>query len=302
MAAAVWKRSRYEHKKTTLFWTLEDFPDKHFLQDDDTIIKSPSFKIPDLNDDGNCAAIQLLLSLTGTEGVLKLDIKLTEKNPQTDTTVMPTDFAVGLFTKEGEVENFGGQEDWKKVNKHLFQLGEDVGSWYLLPVTELLENAYSLLPNDRMTVVLELQYHNYVPSLGQHHVNTVREVKVMLARPEEEVAYDLFDPGDRHLSDFEIKCDDWSFFCHKVILARGSKYFDTMLKHTDMKEAKENYHVIEGMTSETLSNVIRYIYTKKLKPKDADFELHQAADRLHLIELKDRCAFFMTNFKDCERN
>lgn len=66
--------------------------------------------------------------------------------------------------------------------------------------------------------------------------------------------------NNQQFSDFQVKCEDKSFFCHRVVLASRSKVFAAMLSH-DMKEAQQGFVEIKDFTPQVVGIFLQYLYT-----------------------------------------
>lgn len=94
---------------------------------------------------------------------------------------------------------------------------------------------------------------------------------------------------DEQFSDFQIVCGDENFSCHRNILASRSSYFRALF-NSRMDEYKTGKLDIVDMDSDTVKDVITYIYTSQVE--DLDFKAHEllaAADRYDLPGLKKSC-------------
>ena len=97
-------------------------------------------------------------------------------------------------------------------------------------------------------------------------------------------------------SDFEIICEDElesgdkykrRFRCHKIILVLGSKYYRTML----LGNFKENQGAttVTDVSSDTMANILQYLYTGEVKKCEMDVKLLLAADKYEMEHLHSVC-------------
>ena len=82
---------------------------------------------------------------------------------------------------------------------------------------------------------------------------------------------------------------------HKAIITARSTYFRTMLS-TEMKEKKESFIEIDDLRVNTVTNIIKFIYTGSLvnipTTLDEMIELTHASHRYELLNLKELCSSF----------
>ena len=103
----------------------------------------------------------------------------------------------------------------------------------------------------------------------------------------------LFDT--ENLSDVELNVDGQIFHAHKVILAARSTVFAAMFEH-EMAEKIENAVTIVDIDSKVFREILRYIYTGKVKNlEEVAFDLLTAADKYDLRKLKILCEMFIYN-------
>ncbi|XP_043468134.1 ankyrin repeat and BTB/POZ domain-containing protein BTBD11-B-like [Leptopilina heterotoma] len=87
-------------------------------------------------------------------------------------------------------------------------------------------------------------------------------------------------------SDVTFIVGEETFRGHKMILSAKSPVFDRMLS-SEMKEALTNVVVIEDMEPEVFYEVLRYIYTGKVKFPQNVFQILKAADYYNIEDLKN---------------
>jgi len=91
------------------------------------------------------------------------------------------------------------------------------------------------------------------------------------------------------LTDVIIKCDNKILACHKAVLSARSSVFQAMFQH-DMKESNNNEVIISDLDFETVKDMVRYIYSGRVKEiKDKSDLLLSAADKYDIKDLKDLC-------------
>ncbi|GIY64655.1 TD and POZ domain-containing protein 3 [Caerostris extrusa] len=96
--------------------------------------------------------------------------------------------------------------------------------------------------------------------------------------------------SDRDFSDVELKMDAESFFAHKVVLSSRSPVFKAMFL-SDMKETANNCVDITDLSSETLRQMLLFMYTDTLEDLTwaSTKDLYSAADKYDIISLRQRC-------------
>ena len=94
-------------------------------------------------------------------------------------------------------------------------------------------------------------------------------------------------------SDCIVKCGDKEYNCHKIILAGSSTVFKAMFSN-DFKEKKSSKIVIEDLEESTVTELIHYIYSGKVRNlNDQAIKLLLAADMYDLRELKETCELYL---------
>ena len=94
---------------------------------------------------------------------------------------------------------------------------------------------------------------------------------------------------DENTFDFLIYCGDDKFPVHRNILKSRSSYFNGLLSN-DFAENNTGHIVIENMDSDTVKNVIEYMYSGRLKDLESNStQLLMAANMYDLPLLKKSC-------------
>jgi hypothetical protein len=70
--------------------------------------------------------------------------------------------------------------------------------------------------------------------------------------------------SDPTFSDFKIVCEGRTFHCHKNIVASKSDVLMTMLLSEDWTENKKDTLLIEDFISETVEQMLHFVYTGEL--------------------------------------
>ena len=97
--------------------------------------------------------------------------------------------------------------------------------------------------------------------------------------------------NENSFKDFELKCGDEIFPCHKVILASRSDVFEAMFSQESFAENKNNMSTIEDCNPETLALLLEFIYSDSLKNTSAynSVDLLLLADRYNVEKLRIEC-------------
>ncbi len=98
----------------------------------------------------------------------------------------------------------------------------------------------------------------------------------------------LLESGE--LSDVQIVCQGTTFKCHKLVLATRSEVFKAMFAHKNMKEGQPSTLRIVDSTSDSVSQMINFIYTDNCEDLVQHvWELLPLADKYDLGKLKQMC-------------
>ncbi|GIZ03236.1 TD and POZ domain-containing protein 4 [Caerostris extrusa] len=96
--------------------------------------------------------------------------------------------------------------------------------------------------------------------------------------------------NDRNFSDFELRVNNESFFAHKEVLSAMSPVFKAMLL-SGMKETVNNLVDIKDLSSETLRQMLLFMYTDSVEDLTwaSTKDLYSAADKYDISSLRSRC-------------
>jgi len=94
-------------------------------------------------------------------------------------------------------------------------------------------------------------------------------------------------------SDCIVKCGNKEYNCHKIVLSGSSTVFKAMFSN-DFKEKKSSEVVIEDLEESTVTELIHYIYSGKVRNlNDQALKLLAAADKYDIRELKETCESYL---------
>jgi len=106
--------------------------------------------------------------------------------------------------------------------------------------------------------------------------------------------------NDDQFSNFWIECSDETFSCHRAVLATRSSFFRALF-NSNMDESKSGRMVVVDMSSDTIRDVLMYIYTGRVEEIDTKaMDMLEAADRFDLSGLKKACEEFLIGTLDKE--
>ncbi|CAD6231432.1 GSCOCG00001404001-RA-CDS [Cotesia congregata] len=161
-----------------------------------------------------------------------------------------------------------------------------VGGWgnrKFLETNELLEKKDELVPNNTLTIGIELTVFdsfttisNSLAALTSNHASLADDFKNLL--------------DSKIGSDVVLSVKDQLFNAHRSILMARSPVFSTMFS-LEMKERKEDRVSITDIDPEIFKSLLEFIYTDDVSNLEAIAEdLLEVADRYMVDSLKARCA------------
>ncbi|XP_053596739.1 speckle-type POZ protein B [Microplitis demolitor] len=160
-----------------------------------------------------------------------------------------------------------------------FTVGRGIAKF--LEIEELLTNKDQFLPNNTLTVCVELTiYDDYQSFL----------TKISLQTPQRKITDDLKGLYDSKInSDVIFVVGNKQFKAHKLILSTRSPVFFAMFSH-GMKENRDGEVAIPDIEPEIFNKMLEFIYTDEINNLDADAAyLLEAADKYQLRKLKSLC-------------
>jgi len=94
---------------------------------------------------------------------------------------------------------------------------------------------------------------------------------------------------DEQFANFWIVCGEETFSCHRAVLASRSSFFRALF-NSQMDESKSGKMVVVDMSTDTIRDVLMYIYSGRVEEIDNKaMDLLEAADRFDLPGLKKSC-------------
>ncbi|XP_074095898.1 speckle-type POZ protein-like [Cotesia typhae] len=177
----------------------------------------------------------------------------------------------------------------KQVNPKNFQYGRffssSIDSWGFINfavIDELLEKKDEILPNDILTVCVNLTVYDDYLQVD----NSINLMKITTQKLSEDFEKLLISKKN---SDVVIFVGDNKFDAHRFILTTRSCVFEAMFSY-DTKEKKENEVTITDIDGEIFEKLLEYIYTDKVEYLDIFAEeLLEASDKYQLQGLKEMC-------------
>ncbi|CAL1280888.1 unnamed protein product [Larinioides sclopetarius] len=203
-----------------------------------------------------------------------------------------------LLNAEGIVVDF----------KRIYEFIESTGEYQLCSKfferKKLLDDKYSLLPNDVLSLRYEIEiFYSVVWSKVENSTEVELEIN---ADVKKRLVEDSFESStddcpfrqkirrffeDGIFSDVALRTDSETFMVHKILLSSRSPVFKAMFTN-DMREKASNCIDVPDVNAGTLRRLLLYIYTNKVQVFEWDkiADLLRAADKYELLELKDLCS------------
>ncbi|XP_057318439.1 speckle-type POZ protein-like [Microplitis mediator] len=155
------------------------------------------------------------------------------------------------------------------------------GEERFLEIKELLEKKDDLIPNNTLTVGVEMTVFDDYRSFTSDYPLQKRQRKIADALKK------LFDTKIN--SDVIFVVGNEKFKAHKLILSTRSPVFFAMFTH-EMKGKKDSEVDIPDIDPEIFNKMLEFIYTDEINNLDADAAyLLEAADKYQLLNLKSLC-------------
>ncbi|XP_057318312.1 speckle-type POZ protein B-like [Microplitis mediator] len=150
-----------------------------------------------------------------------------------------------------------------------------------LEIKQLLKNKDDLLPNNTLTICVDLTVYDDHESFAGGNSLQIPQLKI---------TDDLKELYDTKMnSDVILVVGNEKFKAHKLILSTRSPVFSAMFTH-EMKENRESEVTIPDIDPEIFNKMLEFIYTDEINNLDADAAyLLEAADKYQLLNLKSLC-------------
>ena len=88
-------------------------------------------------------------------------------------------------------------------------------------------------------------------------------------------------------TDFAIEVGGQTYPCHKFLLAQKSSVFEAMFSHANFNEAKDSKMSIEDIPPEGILEMLRFIYTGRVRNmKNVNIAVFAASDKYNIVDLK----------------
>jgi len=193
----------------------------------------------------------------------------------------PFSFAIG-FVNEEQSRVMKGKGD------HCFRDNQNGWGWLKLVTHQTLRGLQDkLLPDDKLNILCVMKFKGQEETTsGTHCLNKVVKVDT----EEEDIGenlLDMFTTGD--FTDITIVCEGREFEAHKAILGARSDFFRAAFRH-DMREKATGKIDILDVDSETVLDMLTFIYSGKLKDLELKAErLLPAAEKYLIKSLKKKC-------------
>lgn len=156
-----------------------------------------------------------------------------------------------------------------------FRKEKKCGNGSFIPQYALIEKKSGLLPNDKLTILCNIEILTQNLSVDCSEIGNVSKFDKFL--------------NSKQFSDVTFIVGGKDFYAHKNILANGSTVFAAMFEH-NMKENLENTVEISDISYEIFTEMFRFIYTGKvINIGNIAEALYIAADKYALYELAAAC-------------
>ncbi|XP_057318199.1 speckle-type POZ protein-like [Microplitis mediator] len=264
-------------KQTTIFqWKIGDFPliMKYSMNNQDAhTILSPDFP----SDWKSKWELKLKFNNdTKSEEKEWISIFLNSRS-RTDNPTFKVKYSLFILDNEKE----------KKFENELYKVfikNEDFFIPKFLEVNQLLEKKDTLLPDNALTICIELTEFTESSCLNSPII------KIPLKTSDHQIVHDLKDLFDsRAGSDVELVVGDMRIPAHKTLLMTRSPVFSAMFIYK-LKENRENKVTIPDMDPDTCEKLLEFIYTDNVTNIDEVSErLYEVADKYQLPTLKELC-------------
>ncbi len=144
----------------------------------------------------------------------------------------------------------------------------------VISVSEIM--TFDLLPNGELLILLEATLLNVKKLKRSGPEVCQNSLKKMMLDPD--------------LADFKIVCEGTSFPCNKSIMSNQSDVWKTLFSSEKWRENKDNSIKIQDFDSNTVSNMITFIYLAELPGNEkCTVDLLRLADMYAIKSLSDFC-------------
>ncbi|XP_057318588.1 speckle-type POZ protein B-like [Microplitis mediator] len=173
----------------------------------------------------------------------------------------------------------------KKVNRTnsyvSYALDDAYGAEQFLEIKELLEKEDDLIPNNTLTVGVEMTVFDDYRSFTTDYPLKKRQRKIT------DDLKELYESKTNSNVIFVVGNE--KFKAHKFILSTRSPVFSAMFTH-ELKENRNSEVDIPDIDPEIFNKMLEFIYTDEINNLDEDAEsLLESADKYQLLNLKSLC-------------
>jgi len=199
-------------------------------------------------------------------------------------------FAIGFVNEECS-------RVMKGKGDHCFRDNQNGWGWLKLVTHQTLRFANDkLLPSDCLNILCVMKFRgseittsgtSRPTSLLKFSADAVEETEQTAEESENKGFLELLQTGE--LADVDVIAGGRTFNCHKAILGAKSPFFKAAFVH-DMKEKATGIINIDGIDSETVSDMLVYIYGGNIERiEEKSDKLLAASDQYVLKHLKRKC-------------
>jgi len=222
--------------------------------------------------------LKLYLSFKVSEPTNYIAFSITNRNSST----IKLEVQVSLEKSDASLEQFGKYSCFLDQN-------EERKSYFLKD--KLMRQPCTYMPEGKMTIICSVAMdtpNNMISDVAIDENANMCGCNHLASRYDPNVYFDPIHGYCDELSDFTVAVDKCSFKCHKVILSSKSDVFHHMFL-SKMKEAQADSVIIKDMDSETISNLLIFMYTENIDPEKITIQLLGAADKYMIGHLKMKC-------------
>lgn len=183
----------------------------------------------------------------------------------------------------------------KRISSVYFADGDYQGFQRFMRMSTILAKPNIYLPHDTLTIKCFMVLKSDIEDLT---VASAEEVPMQINSCPNALSKDLSRLYlDEKFCDLHICTADRIFRVHKTVLCARSPVFSAMFAN-DTKENRSGAVDITDMDSDTVSRMLKFVYSDELEEMDRIqvVNLYAAADKYEILPLKERCS---TMLKSC---
>ncbi|GBN91976.1 Speckle-type POZ protein B [Araneus ventricosus] len=281
-------RTRIGVQKISFVWNLENFSTLESEKNCTYLIKSIESNAPLMSLD------MLVTRGLGCEEIIRF-----EANPE-DLIIKLSTLRLSIVDASGTKVECNQEEFWFDD----FSIRKQFT--FLFTKTELMAEKSLYLPNDILSLhwkwvfskgnvleeIEEIQYGcTTFESIASYNASNQKMMHLLMSHDLEDELNPLH--NEHFPCDVKLKTSTSIFPAHKAILSATSSVFKAMF--SNMEEEDSNCVSIEDLSDDSISRLLRYIYTACVEDLswESAFRLYVAADKYAIFSLKNVCASYL---------